>query len=200
MSIQSSPVELVCASQQSVFLAGESGPVWRVVEGIVRIDRVSGQSHQPVQLALPGDLIGTEALCGQAYQFSAVAFTPCKLEAVRPEPKASAAGLLQQALLQQMTRSLDMAHLRSGTVVQRLGHLLSLLPSPLLANERPALPALREVALLVDAKTETVCRVLGQLLPGRGRPMSSPSPLAWAKSPPLSNAWAANHAPIGVAA
>jgi CRP-like cAMP-binding protein len=199
MSIQSSRVELVCASQQSVFLAGESGPVWRVVEGIVRIDRVSGQSHQPVQLALPGDLIGTEALCGQAYQFSAVAFTPCKLEAVRPEPKAIAAGLLQQALLQQMTRSLDMAHLRSGTVVQRLGHLLSLMPREVNAPQ-PSLPALREVALLVDAKTETVCRVLGQLLPGRGRPMPSPSPLAWAKSPPLSNAWAANHAPIGVAA
>jgi CRP-like cAMP-binding protein len=196
MSVSFSQVALVCASQQSVFLAGESGPVWRVVEGLVRIDRVSGQSHQPVQLALPGDLIGTEALCGQAYRFSAVAFTPCKLEAVRPEPKASAAGLLQQALLQQLTRSLDMAHLRSGTVVQRLGHLLSLMP----CADRPTLPALREVALLVDAKTETVCRVLGQLMPGRGRPMPSPSPLAWAKSPPLSNAWAANHTPMGVAA
>jgi hypothetical protein len=200
MSIQSSLVELVCASQQSVFLAGESGPVWRVVEGIVRIDRVSGQSHQPVQLALPGDLIGAEALCARAYQFNAVAFTPCRLQAVRNESKTGSAALTQQALLQHIERSLDMAQLRSGTVVQRLGHLLSLLPSPLLANERPALPALREVALLVDAKTETVCRVLGQLLPGRGRPMPSPSPLAWAKSPPLSNAWAANHAPIGVAA
>jgi hypothetical protein len=30
--------------------------------------------------------------------------------------------------------------------------------------------------------------------------MPSPSPLAWAKSPPLSNAWAANHTPMGVAA
>ncbi|MEY4505735.1 MAG: hypothetical protein RL297_313 [Pseudomonadota bacterium] len=200
MSIQSSFVELECASQQSVFLAGESGPVWRVVEGIVRIDRVSGQSHQPVQLALPGDLIGAEALCGQAYQFNAVAFTLCRLQAVRTESKTVSAALMQQALLQHIQRSLDMAQLRSGSVVQRLGHLLSILPRPLIAEARPALPALREVALLVDAKTETVCRVLGQLLPGRGRPMPSPSPLAWAKSPPLSNAWAANHAPIGVAA
>jgi CRP-like cAMP-binding protein len=196
MSFSSSPVALVCASQQSVFLAGESGPVWRVVEGIVRIDRQNGTLRQPVQLALPGDLIGTEALCGQAYQFSAVAFTPCKLEAVRPEPKASAAGLLQQALLQHMKRSLDMAQLRSGSVVQRLGHLLSLMP----CADRPTLPALREVALLVDAKTETVCRVLGQLLPGRGRPMPAKSPLAWAKTPQISDVWAANHAPMGVAA
>ena len=58
MSVSSSRVELVCASQQSVFLAGESGPVWRVVEGIVRIDRQNGTLRQPVQLALPGDLIG----------------------------------------------------------------------------------------------------------------------------------------------
>ncbi len=144
MSVSSSRVELVCASQQSIFLAGESGPVWRVVEGIVRIDRQNGTLRQPVQLALPGDLIGTEALCAQAYQFSAVAFTPCKLEAVRPEPKATAAGLLQQALLQQMTRSLDMAQLRSGSVVQRLGHLLSLMPRAENAHQ-PSLPALREV-------------------------------------------------------
>lgn len=196
MLIHSSRVGLRCASQQSVFLAGESGPVWRVVEGIVRIDRQSGTLRQPVQLALPGDLIGTETLCGQSYQFSAVAFTPCRLEPVRPDPKASAAELLQQALLQHMTRSLDMAQLRSGSVVQRLGHLLSLMPNA----DRAVLPALREVALLVDAKTETVCRVLGQLLPGRGRPMPAKSPLAWAKTPPLSDVWVANHAPMGVAA
>ncbi len=196
MLIHSSRVGLRCASQQSVFLAGESGPVWRVVEGIVRIDRQSGTLRQPVQLALPGDLIGTEALCGRSYQFSAVAFTPCRLEPVRPDPKASAAELLQQALLQHMTRSLDMAQLRSGSVVQRLGHLLSLMPNA----DRAVLPALREVALLVDAKTETVCRVLGQLLPGRGRPMPAKSPLAWAKTPSLSDVWAANHAPMGVAA
>jgi hypothetical protein len=67
---------------------------------------------------------------------------------------------MQQALLQHIQRSLDMAQLRSGSVVQRLGHLLSILPRPLIAEARPALPALREVALLVDAKTETVCRGL----------------------------------------
>ena len=77
-----SSAELVCASQQPVFLAGESGSVWRVVQGIVRLDRHSGPVCQPVQLALPGDLIGMEALCGQPYQLSASAFTPCRLEAV----------------------------------------------------------------------------------------------------------------------
>ena len=73
-------------------------------------------------------------------------------------------------------------------------------PQALADAIREALPALREVAQVVDAKTETVCRVLGQLLPGRGRPMPAKSPLAWAKTPQLSDVWAANHAPMGVAA
>ena len=45
-----------CASNQSIFLAGESGPVWRVVAGVVRLDRDHGPIRQPVQLALPGFL------------------------------------------------------------------------------------------------------------------------------------------------
>ncbi|MBS3910888.1 MAG: hypothetical protein KGZ70_03500 [Hydrogenophaga sp.] len=174
-----SSVELVCASQQSVFLAGESGSVWRVVRGIVRLDRHSGPVCQPVQLALPGDLIGIEALCGQPYQLSASAFTPCRLEAVPSVADTAPQPLLQQALLQHMNRSQDMAQLRTGSVLQRLAHLLALMGLDVPPFGRPriddadairrALPALREVALLVDAKTETVCRGLAQLLPPRSR-------------------------------
>lgn len=167
---------LACASNQPIFLAGESGPVWRVVEGVVRLDRESGPVRQPVQLALPGDLIGAETLCGQPYQFSASAFTACHLVPVRPVSGATPQPLLQQALLQQLDRSLDMAQLRTGSVLQRLTHLLSLMGlerSPNAAGQadavRQALPTLREVALLVDAKSETVCRALAQLLPPRSR-------------------------------
>lgn len=168
-----------CASNQSIFLAGESGPVWRVVAGVVRLDHDHGPVRQPVQLALPGDLIGTEALCGQPYQLSASAFTDCRLEPVRPAADAPPAPLLQQALLQQLGRSQDMALLRTGSVLQRLTHLLGLMGLDRAVREagrlgqadavRQALPTLREVALLVDAKTETVCRALAQLLPPRSR-------------------------------
>lgn len=170
---------LACASNQPIFLAGESGPVWRVVEGVVRLDRESGPVRQPVQLALPGDLIGAETLCGQPYQFSASAFTACRLAPVRPVSGATPQPLLQQALLQQLDRSQDMAQLRTGSVLQRLTHLLSLMGLDRSPNAaagagqadavRQALPTLREVALLVDAKSETVCRALAQLLPPRTR-------------------------------
>ncbi|WP_439113719.1 hypothetical protein [Hydrogenophaga sp.] len=208
-----SSVELVCASQQSVFVAGEFGPVWRVVQGMVRLDRHSGPFCQPVQLALPGDLIGTESLCDQPYQLGASAFTPCQLEVVPRAPDGLPQPLLQQALLQHLHRSQDMAQLRTGSVLQRLAHLLALMGLDLTALDhaqsgeadviRQALPALREVALLVDAKTETVCRALAQLLPPRsrkGRPVRAVREWSAAAPGRLASAWAANVAPLGAAA
>jgi hypothetical protein len=84
-----------------------------------------------------------------------------------------------------------MTLLRTGTVVQRQTHLLGLLGldrSGQAAGQsdptdavRQALPTLREVALVVDAKTETVCRALAELLPPRSRksgpPRRSPAPV-----------------------
>jgi CRP-like cAMP-binding protein len=165
-------------SAEPVFHAGESGPLWRLQEGLVRLDRHHGGARQAVQLALPGDLIGVEALCGRSYQFSAVAFMPSRLERVALDGRSAAREpLLQQALLQHQTRCLDMAALRTGTVPQRIAHLLRLLGFDRQVAQhdcddcarliRQTLPTLREVAHMVDAKTETVCRALAQLLPPR---------------------------------
>lgn len=177
MSVFTSAV-LDRSSAEAVFRAGERGPLWRVSEGLIRLDRPSGTAVQAVQLALPGDLIGVEALCGQPYRLSAVAFTASRLVRVTVDDRRVAREpLLQQALLQQQTRCLDMAALRTGTVPQRIAHLLRLLGfdrqpeqgdcSDCARTIRQALPTLREVAQMVDAKTETVCRALAQLLPPR---------------------------------
>ena len=177
MQSNASLASLACASAQAVFHAGESGTVWRVVQGLVRLDGVGGPERQPVQIAVPGDLIGTEALCNQPFRFSATALTPCRLEAVNVVDPQVQAVLLQQALMQQQARSQDMAALRTGTVFQRITHFLHLLGfewsnAAQMANAdaiRAALPTLRDVAQVVDAKTETVCRVLGKLMPPRRR-------------------------------
>ncbi|HEY9096960.1 MAG TPA: cyclic nucleotide-binding domain-containing protein [Hydrogenophaga sp.] len=200
MSTLDAGFALACASNQSIFLAGDCGPVWRVVEGVVRLDRATGPVCQPVQLALPGDLVGSEALCGQPYQYSARAFTPCRLEPVPHGADVPPGSLLKQALLQQIERSQDMAQLRTGSVMQRLTYMLALLnlgwrtEQPLVTGQadsiRRALPTLREVALLVDAKTETVCRALAQLLPPR-KHRPGGTPVAHAR---LVGGWSA-HAP-----
>jgi Cyclic nucleotide-binding domain len=165
--------------QEPLFKAGASGVLWCVLEGTVRLDRESGPSRLPVQIALPGDLVGIESLCEQSYQFTARAFTECRLEPVRVDSEAQRQALLSQALFQQQLRSHDMAMLRTGSVVSRVASLLRLLGLPWQGAHRvdgteadalrSALPALRELAHMVDAKAETVCRALAQLLPPRSR-------------------------------
>lgn len=172
----------LAAGQSPIFQAGQTGPVWRVIQGVVRLDREGGPVRLPVQLALPGDLIGVEALCDQPYQFSAEPVTDCELARVAPvagDAPLQRDALLREVLLQQQRRCHDMAALRTGSVRQRLAHLLSLLGLPWQGAQgmasvqadavRQALPTLRELAELVDAKTETVCRTLAQLLPPRSR-------------------------------
>jgi hypothetical protein len=178
----SSSVDLtlqVCAGQSRIYKSGDFGPLWRVLEGVVRLDRENGPQRLPVQLALPGDLVGIESLCDQPYLFTATAFKACRLEPVPVADASHRQVLFRQALLQQQDRSHDMATLRTGSVLQRVAHLLQLLGLPwqnlaALAGiqadtVRAQLPALREVALIIDAKHETVCRALAQLLPPRSR-------------------------------
>lgn len=182
------------------FRAGDSGLLWRVVEGTARLDRESADARLPVLLALPGDLLGVEALCDQPYQFTASAFTDARVEPVPVASEIERQALLRQALCQQQQRCHDMAMLRTGSVLQRLACLLRLLGLPWQGAHavddrqadalRAALPALKELAQMVDAKPETVCRALAQLLPPRSR-KSGPARLnpvslaAWLTPSPL---------------
>jgi CRP-like cAMP-binding protein len=163
-------------------LAGDCGPLWRVAYGIVCLDRPQGvgsAAFRLVQLALPGDLVGLEALCDQPYRLGASALTPARLDPVDLESMATRERLLQQAVMQLQRRSLDIAALRTGPVPERVAYLLRLLGHDTEQDVlgvavhadaiRTSLPRLRELAGVVDAKTETVCRALARLLPPRSR-------------------------------
>lgn len=160
----------------AIFMSGDAGPMWRVAAGVARLERKHGPQSQVVRLALPGDLIGIESLCGQPYQFDANALTPLRIEPVACTAPDERDRLMQQALLQQLARYEDMTALRTGPVAQRLAHLLRLLGLAWQAWSRPAagaksqagkerkmLPSLREMAQVVDAQHETVCRALARL-------------------------------------
>ena len=178
-----------------VFVAGESGPLWRVAEGIVALETSDGIGGRLVQVAINGDLLGMESLCGRHYGLSARALTACKLERVEPGGDANRLRLLQQALLQQHDRGIDMAGLRTGSVSDRLALMLQLLghdwrelqsvPKPTIEAIRCGLPSLGDLARTIDAQRETVCRVLGRLLPSqkprRARAAAFvPATLGWA--------------------
>ena len=76
-----------------------------------------------------------------------------------------------------------MLALRTGPVEQRLGHWLALLSRAGAPGAAPSAdgPTLREIATLVDAAPETVCRVLARLRPPRiTRERSKARPSRWA--------------------
>lgn len=163
-----------------LFAAKEQGGLWRVVSGLVRLDQVGPSGAVLVMLAQAGDLLGFESLCDEPYQLSASAFNDVVLQPLTPANATQRQQWLIEAVLQQPQRSHDMARVRTGQVAARLGELLRLLghatlPSsarsqPLDADAvRNSLPPLRVLAEVVDAKSETVCRALAQLLPPRSR-------------------------------
>lgn len=166
-----------CARGSMVFVAGESGPLWRVTEGVVALQTSDGIDGQLVQVAIAGDLLGMESLCGRHYSLSARALTACQLERVEPGNDADRLRLMRQALLQQHDRGIDMAGLRTGSVSDRLALMLHLLghdwlvlrtaSRPTIDAVRRDLPSLGDLARAIDAQKETVCRVLGRLLPSQ---------------------------------
>lgn len=174
------------AAGESLFQAGERGGLWRVVSGLVRLDQVGPRDTVLVMLAQAGDLLGFESLCGEGYQLNASAFNDVVLLPLQPASDAQRQQWLIEAVLQQPQRSHDMARVRTGQVVARLSELLRLLghaplpgfvrsPQPDADAVRNSLPPLRVLAEVVDAKTETVCRALAQLLPPRTK-KSGPKP------------------------
>jgi CRP-like cAMP-binding protein len=151
--------------------AGEYGPVWRITEGIFRLERVSHDGLSLVQLGLPGDLLGVEALCAEPYAYTITAITTGKAELVDANHELSRFGIVAKAYLQQQRRTHDMMKLRGGPVNERLAHFLKLLARNEDGSERELdrrdLPILKEVAVIVDIATETVCRELNAFLPAR---------------------------------
>ena len=179
------PTTQACAAGHHVFTAGDAATLWRVASGVLRMVRREAGEQLLVSLATQGDLVGIEALCGQAHQLSAHALTDVVLVPLQPHTETERQQLMMLALLQHQQRSHDMALLRTGPVLPRvvqllklLGHASALLGHPHDADAlRSSLPVLRELAGVVDAKPETVCRALAQLLPPRTR---KTGPRTWA--------------------
>ena len=176
---------------QNLLAAGGVGPVWRVAQGVFKLERQGQDGQILVQLAQAGDLIGVESLCAEPYAFTAVA-----LVAAQAQPLASSLSLdrytiLTQGFLQQQRQTCDMHRLRTGPIVQRLAYLLTVLGKQadgrVLPVQRQELPTLKEMARVVDSTFETVCRELNTLLPERKQPRLR-VPSVWAVGQPFAMA------------
>ena len=156
------------------------GPAWRVTQGVFCVEHPSGQGV--MQLALPGDVVGVESWCHLAYAHTVTALTGGHAQPEAVLTEADRAQALTATVLQQQRQMADMVSLRSGPVQARLERLLHLLNhragSRALALSRKHLPALKDLARVVDSTPETVCRELNRLLPAPAKaddPRTSPS-------------------------
>lgn len=157
------------ASGHTLIEAGQRGPVWRVLTGVLRLERPGQDGQILVQLALPGDLIGVEALCAQPHAYSASALIEAEVEPVMISGELGHYTTMAKGFLQQQRQTLDMMRLRSGPIQHRIAYLLTVLGKDIEGRTRPVqrdeLPTLREMAQIVDSALETVCRELNVLLP-----------------------------------
>ena len=173
---------------QTLTFAGGIGPVWRVTQGVFKLERQGQDGQILVQLAQAGDLIGVESLCAEPYAFTAVA-----LVAAQAQPLAAGQDLdhyttMKQGFMQQQRQTCEMHRLRTGSIVQRLAYLLTVLGKQadgrVLTVQRKELPTLKEMARVVDSTFETVCRELNTLLSERKQPRLR-VPSVWAVGEPF---------------
>lgn len=162
--------QLEVARGRALLEPGQHATLWRIRSGAFLVERPTRDGPDVVALALPGDLVGLEALLGEPCTFGVSALLA---GSARPESLGSDAGLaraLGDAVRQQQRQALEMSQLRSGPVLERLQHLLQMLSRERGgAIERKALPTLKAIARLVNSAPETVCRELNRLLPARAR-------------------------------
>lgn len=168
-------VERLLGRGQVMDATPDAGQAWRVERGLLLI-------HSPGawRLALPGDWLNIEALCGLPPDTQITALVPSRLQALPALPGPGSHELLTRLVRQQRQWTDHLLALRSGSVEQRIRHLLDLVRQavggPRSGAAEPDLPALRDIAALVDAAPETACRVLARLRPARksARPAARP--------------------------
>ena len=144
-----------------------SGPAWRVDTGAFYLEHHSAEGSRVVQVALPGDVVGAEVWSAGLYATTVVALLDSEVSPLEPQGEAQTLRALGELAMQHQRQMARWALLRSGSAGARLQELLRLLRLSLDARTR--LPALKDMARVLDAAPETVCRELTRLRP-KARP------------------------------
>ena len=146
--------------------------LWRLESGALRLDSQAADGGSDfVRLALPGDLLGVESLAGVTDHLTVRAITPARLRPVDLVDTTHLTQLLMETISKVHQRCREMASLRTGSTTVRIQRLLQMLSgggtsasaSHTSESTRCALPTLSDMATIVNAAPETVCRVLASL-------------------------------------
>jgi CRP-like cAMP-binding protein len=138
--------------------------VWLVDEGALRLDLPSDGTERFVQLALKGDHLGVESLCGLPTMYCVTSITNRVLQPQSVGCKHERRAASAAALVRLWCRAADQIALRTGSAGERLRQLLLMLAAGgEMATEGStpvALPRLTDIAAIVDTAPETVSRIL----------------------------------------
>jgi hypothetical protein len=155
-------------------------PLWQVEQGMLLVEVAQASGEATWHLALPGDWLNLPRACGLDEGTQATALLLSRLRTVPQADRLSRESLLGRLVAQQQRWSMHLMALRSGSVERRIRHLLNLTRLAMGGARQGAavaMPILRDMATLVDAVPETVCRVLVRLQPRqRERAARSPQP------------------------
>lgn len=135
--------------------------IWRVSCGIVGVSNTTTDDEPVHYLAVPGDLVGAELLAGDATPPFAFAVTAVQLEAVACPGEKTRHELLALAYAQSRRQGREFARLRTGSLTDRVRQILLLLGGASADEVDLELPSLRQLAGILDASPEAICRVLG---------------------------------------
>jgi CRP-like cAMP-binding protein len=154
--------------QREVLAPEELQLLWRVESGALRIDSTElRDSSSFVHLALPGDVLGIENYAGAKDRIFVRALTPVSLVSLAYFDEGQKTQLLMDAVCKGYQRCRELVQLRTGSTDERVRRLLLMLAG---SDDRGkgdamacALPCLSNMAAIVNAAPETVCRVLANL-------------------------------------
>jgi hypothetical protein len=181
MNNTESAVEQWLARGQVMETSLNAGLAWRVERGMLLIRSPARRGDLPWRLALPGDWLNIEALCGLPQDTQTTALIASHLRALPALQQPTSNELLTRVVHQQRQWADNMLALRSGSVEGRISHLLDLVRQAGGGTRGTKLdmPVLRDIATLVDAAPETACRVMARLRPLRKaacRPVGAAAP------------------------
>ena len=166
----SSPAPLNLDRGQTLDAELRAGQMWQLEQGMLLIQARGQTGDGTWRLAMPDDWLDLETACGLTADEQVIALLPSRLCALPMKTQSSSDGLLRRLIEQQRRWALHLMGLRSGPVERRIGHLLELARQAMgvgALGDTGAIPALRDVARLVDAAPETACRVLARMRPSK---------------------------------
>jgi len=153
---------------RELLTTADSQALWMLESGALRIDMSeSDDASCFVRMALPGDVIGVESLVGTTERTLVRALTSSRLVPVTLFDEGHLKRMLMEAVAKGYQRCCEVATLRTGPTDNRVKRLLLLLANQEVGKTGEAvacaLPSLNDMAAMVNAAPETVCRALANL-------------------------------------